>query len=167
MKYDEIKNKIEYKVEMRGYHHEQSDMVIRASIDKNLVGLLYYSVFRDEPSISMIEVSPDYRRKGVARGMVYKLQDMYPDTEIDWGMLTDDGSMLYNTMNFIEIPVFDEKRYERLKKKYDDLTNHIHNNWDKVTEKQKRDWYRLEHMIYYIENSPQFEKRVKKIIKTN
>lgn len=167
MRYSEIKENIQFKVEIRGYHHGQSDMTIRATIDNELVGLLHFVEYQKEPSISMIEVSPQFKRKGVARSMVYKLQELYPEKEIDWGMLTDDGSMLYNSLDFIEIPIFNEERYNRLKKKYEALNDYMKDNWGNATDKQKNDWYRLDNMISTIEDSPEFEKRVKRIIKTN
>lgn len=167
MKYDDIKEKITYTNEMRGHHHGQNDMTIRAKIDGETVGLLHYVEYQKEPSISMIEVSPEYRRRGIARGMVYHLQNMYPDKEIDWGMTTDDGSMLYKTLKFKEVPVFDTERYNKLKNKFDNLTAEMERDWSKVNNKQRNDWYRLEDIIDRIERSPEFRNRVKKIIVTD
>jgi hypothetical protein len=167
MRYNEIKEKIIFKNEMRGHHHGQSDMTLRAQIDNELVGLLHYVEYEGEPSISMIEVSPKFRRKGVARSLVYELQRMYPDREIDWGMTTDDGSMLYSSLKFKEVPVFDVERYNKLKNKFDNLTAEMERDWNKVTEKQRNDWYRLEDIIDRIERTPEFHNRVKKIIVTD
>ena len=167
MRYNDIKEKIMFKNEMRGFHHGQSDMTLRAYIDKELVGLLHYVEYEGEPSISMIEVSPQFRRRGVARSLVYELQRMYPDREIDWGMTTDEGEMLYRNLTFKEIPVFDIERYNKLKNKFDQLTKSMESDWSSVTDKQRSDWYRLEDIIDRIERSPEFNKQTKKIIVTD
>ena len=167
MRYDEIANKIVYKNEMRGFHSGQKDLSLRAYIGGELVGWIDYVDYHGDPSISMIEIFPQYRRRGVARGLVYKLQKMYPDREIDWGMTTDEGSMLYSSLKFKEIPVFDTQRYNKLKSKFDHLTKTMERDWGSVTDKQRRDWYRLEDMIDRIERSPEFEKKVKRIIVTD
>lgn len=62
----------------------------------NVVGYLSFSEYRNEPSIKMIEVLPQYRRKGIATKMLQSLQKMYPDTEIRTGMTTPDGTKLVN-----------------------------------------------------------------------
>jgi GNAT superfamily N-acetyltransferase len=166
MRIYEFLENIIIKNEMRGYHSGQRDMSLIAYLDKNIIGYIDYVDYKGDPSISMIKISDDYKRKGVGKKLIYKLQDMYPDREIDWGMLTDEGNMLYRSLEFIEIPIFDEDRYQRLKKKYNELNKIIQDNWSSVTNKQKNDWYRLENMIDVIENSPQFQKRIKRIIKT-
>lgn len=167
MRYNEIKEKIMFKNEMRGFHSGQKDLSLRAYIDGKLVGWIDYVDFQGNPSISMIEIEPQYRRRGVARGLIYKLQNMYPDREIDWGMTTDEGGMLYNSLKFKEIPVFDVERYNKIKKKFDQLTTTMEQDWSSVTDKQRRDWYRLEDIIDRIERSPEFDNQVKKIIVTD
>ena len=42
----------------------------------------------------MIEVLEDYRRQGIATQMLRYLQGQYPNEEIEWGYLTEDGSAL-------------------------------------------------------------------------
>ena len=46
----------------------------------------------------MIEVLEDYRRQGIATQMLRYLQGQYPNEEIVWGYLTEDGSALYQAV---------------------------------------------------------------------
>lgn len=166
MRYSELTN-INFKNEMRGFHHGQSDMTLSAYIGKDLAGIIDYTEYEKEPSISMIEVAPQFRRKGIARKLIYELQRLYPEKEIEWGMTTDDGGMLYNSLNFKEIPVFDVDRYNKLKSKFDQLTKTMEQDWNNVTDKQRSDWYRLENIIDHIERTPEFANPIKKIIIPN
>ena len=71
-------------------HHGQTDERLYVMDEGKLLAYLDYSVYQGEPSIKMIK-SMD-QRKGYARALVLALQAEYPETEIDWGMLTDDGA---------------------------------------------------------------------------
>ncbi len=62
------------------------------------VGTIRYSIFEGRPHISMIEVLEDYRRQGIATQMLRYLQGQYPNEEIVWGYLTEDGSALYQAV---------------------------------------------------------------------
>lgn len=76
-------------------HHGQIDMLMQAVRGELTVGTIRYSIFEGRPHISMIEVLEDYRRQGIATQMLRYLQGQYPNEEIVWGYLTEDGSALY------------------------------------------------------------------------
>ena len=99
-------------------HHGQIDMLMQAVRGELTVGTLRYSIFEERPHISMIEVLEDYRRQGIATQMLRYLQGQYPDEEIEWGYLTEDGSALYRT-------VVDEQpnpEYQKVKTDLEDIT---------------------------------------------
>ena len=79
-------------------HHGQIDMLMRAVRGELTVGTIRYSIFEGRPHISMIEVLEDYRRQGIATQMLRYLQGQYPNEEIVWGYLTEDGSALYQAV---------------------------------------------------------------------
>lgn len=81
-------------------HSGQDDYEIGAW-DKNndILGVLEYSEFDGIPSIKMIRVVPKYRRKGVATKMVRHLEKLYPDKEIVWGLMTDEGNRLKRSLH--------------------------------------------------------------------
>lgn len=79
-------------------HHGQIDMLMQAVQGELTVGTIQYSIFEGRPHIAMIEVLEDYRRQGIATKMLRYLQDQYPNEEIVWGYLTEDGSALYQAV---------------------------------------------------------------------
>ena len=79
-------------------HHGQIDMLMQAVRGELTVGTIRYSIFEGRPHISMIEVLEDYRRQGIATQMLRYLQGQYPNEEIVWGYLTEDGSALYQAV---------------------------------------------------------------------
>ena len=99
-------------------HHGQLDMVMTAYMGETPVGSMKYSLYENAPSISMIEVLPEYRRQGIATRLLRNLQSQYPNTEIAWGMLTDDGKALYDALTYS----VENEEYARLKSDYDDIT---------------------------------------------
>ncbi len=104
--------------EALGAHSGQIDMLMQAVRGELTVGTLRYSIFEERPHISMIEVLEDYRRQGIATQMLRYLQGQYPDEEIEWGYLTEDGSALYRA-------VVDEQpnpEYQKVKTDLEDIT---------------------------------------------
>lgn len=104
--------------EALGAHSGQIDMLMQAVRGELTVGTLRYSIFEERPHISMIEVLEDYRRQGIATQMLRYLQGQYPDEEIEWGYLTEDGSALYRA-------VVDEQpnpEYQKAKTDLEDIT---------------------------------------------
>lgn len=90
------------KHEFYGYNHGQSDERLYTTDDKNEVtAYVDYSVYEGQPAIKMIQSAVP--RQGLARSLLLKLQSMFPDVEIDWGMLTDDGAALKRSLTFKEI----------------------------------------------------------------
>lgn len=79
-------------------HHGQIDMLMQAVRGELTVGTIRYSIFEGRPHISMIEVLEDYRRQGIATQMLRYLQGQYPNEEIEWGYLTEEGSALYQAV---------------------------------------------------------------------
>lgn len=73
-------------------------MLMQAVRGELTVGTIRYSIFEGRPHISMIEVLEDYRRQGIATQMLRYLQGQYPNEEIVWGYLTEDGSALYQAV---------------------------------------------------------------------
>lgn len=103
--------------EALGTHSGQIDMLMQAVRGELTVGTLRYNIFEERPHISMIEVLEDYRRQGIATQMLRYLQGQYPDEEIEWGYLTEDGSALYRA-------VVDEQpnpEYQKVKTDLEDI----------------------------------------------
>lgn len=97
----------------------QTDAKLTAEIDGNVAGTLSYSEYEGEPHINMIETNPEYRGNGVATKMLQNLQSLYPGKNINTGMLTEDGSKLFEKVSE-KVP---NKEYSEVKRKLD--------NWKK------------------------------------
>ncbi len=81
-------------------HHEQSDHTLIAidATTKQPVGAIMYAVFRGQVHINNILVLNELKRKGIATQMMEELKREY-NTRINWGMMTPDGSALYDSMD--------------------------------------------------------------------
>lgn len=99
-------------------HHGQLDMVMTAYMGETPVGSLQYSLYENIPHISYVEILPEYRRQGIATRLLRNLQEQYPETEIEWGMLTDDGKAFYDALTYS----VENEEYTRRKSDYDDIT---------------------------------------------
>ncbi len=87
-------SELSFRIENRGAHHGQSDLTLIAYRNGIEVGHIDYSVYQGEPSVQMIRTNFGHLRQGVATEMVHKLQSEFPDTEINMGGSTDDGTKL-------------------------------------------------------------------------
>ena len=130
----------------------QTDLVITGKIDGKTVGTLEYSEYQGTPSIQMIKVEPEYRRRGIAKQMLQALQKKYGDTEIEFGMSTNEGTELLKATTYD----VENKKYATLKKEYDAITKELQVREDKfnagtITEEEEDSWNDLHDRQYEIE----------------
>lgn len=109
---------LQYLEEVTGSHHGQLDVRMQAVMDELTVGVLEYSVFENVPHIAMVEVLEAYRRQGIATGMIQKLQSQYPNTEIAWGMVTDDGAAFKAAVTY----TVTNEQFERVSDDLEDIS---------------------------------------------
>lgn len=76
-------------------------------------GRLDYTVYDGIPQISMIEVPEGMRRMGIGGELVRELQRRFPDTEIQWGMTTEDGAALRAALPSITEDIASVKAQQR------------------------------------------------------
>src|ERR1044072_1089325 len=94
MRYHQLIETLSFQTEQRGAHHDQSDWSLYALDDGEYAGRIDYVTYFGDVHVQMIDVPEGKRRRGYGTAMVHELQSMYPDTEINMGGLTDDGSKL-------------------------------------------------------------------------
>lgn len=94
---------IEFRADCVGAHHGQLDINLIALIDGEPCGQIQFSEYEKKPSVKWIEVAEDRQREGIGRAMVLELQSRYPNTELDFGMMTDDGIALLESIPSIEV----------------------------------------------------------------
>jgi len=160
--------------EMLGSHSGQTDMKLSLEHNGDIVAHLVYTVYQGVPAISMIEVKE--KRKSYGSALVKKLQSLYPDEEIEWGMTTDEGEKLRKSFNYKKVPTehYDDfVRYKRVKKELDTYQYRANELWSKDTlsDEEKKELKSigeklndLNDEVYDLEDIIDFEKPYKKII---
>jgi GNAT superfamily N-acetyltransferase len=58
------------------------------------VGLLNWSEYEGKPLVKMIQVLPEYKKQGIARALLSRLQKEFPEAELDFGWTTGKGQAL-------------------------------------------------------------------------
>lgn len=103
--------------EVTGAHSGQTNhrMTLRGK-DGKPVGSVEYTLYEGKPQISMIDVPPENRRKGFGAELVTELQRKFPDVEIDWGGMTDDGTALRKSLDIKSEPSEFAPKFDRLEK---------------------------------------------------
>jgi len=96
---ESITNILSFRTESMGYHNGQSDLRLVAELNGEMVGKMDYSVYNDIPYIQWIEVmDKNKKRSGIGKQMIKRLQQEYPDTEINVGGTTDLGSKFFDSL---------------------------------------------------------------------
>ncbi len=82
------------------YHNEQHEYVLVAkdASTEQPVGMIEYCLFRDQVYIQNILVKKNLREQGIGTQMVEDLKREH-NTIINWGMMTPEGSSLYDSMD--------------------------------------------------------------------
>ena len=88
------------KVYSTGYSYGETFFRMQYVENEEELGWISYGVYEGEPSIKMMEVSPEHRRKGIGKKLLQALQKKYPDTEINFGMTTPDGTKLLENSTY-------------------------------------------------------------------
>lgn len=83
-----------------GYSYGETFFRMQYVENDEELGWISYGDYEGEPSIKMMEVSPEHRRKGIGRKLLQALQKKYPDTEINFGMTTPDGTRLVENATY-------------------------------------------------------------------
>lgn len=92
--------KEELKDTVTGYASGETYFTMSYSKNDKVVGKIEYGEYDGKPNVKMIEVLPEYRRQGIATKLFQELQKKYPNTEIDFGMSTPDGTKLLEAITY-------------------------------------------------------------------
>lgn len=131
-------------IDHHDYHGGQHDASVIAKQHNTEIGRIDFSVYKEIPAIKYIDVK--IKRTGLATKMVKFLQSKFPEEEIDFGMLTHDGSGFIKSLKFKEIhnTTYDFREYDELIEKKNDISKTIRKygidpdspDWDKISPKQ-------------------------------
>lgn len=131
-----------------GYAYGESYYAMSYEQDGKVVATLEYGEYDGTPNVKMIEVDPEYRRKGIATKLMQELQNKYPDTEIDFGMATPDGSKFLDSITYDvtdEAVVAERQKLKDLQTELNDLQERLDVLYDteNLTEEQDAELHRL------------------------
>ena len=124
----DILSKIEILDESVDAHDGQIDMRLQAVLDDLTVGTISYSIYQDVPHIGNMEVLEQYRRQGIGTRMIRYLQEQFPDTEIEWGMTTEDGTAFHDAVTYS----VENEDYTVRQKRVEEI--------DRQLEQNEKDW---------------------------
>ena len=97
--------------------------ILRCLQNEVQIGYVDFRLNTDENEIyiEMIEVSPQYRRKGIATGMLNEIRSNYPNHYVDWGWTTEDGEYLKDKLTQDEL----NPEYIEIKNKLDEISKRL------------------------------------------
>jgi len=85
-------------MEHSGGYNGQDNYIIYAQIENTPVGYIEFSIYNNQIFISIIEVSKDYRRKGVATDLLRYMQEQFPDSPVNPGYSSEEGFKFYSSI---------------------------------------------------------------------
>lgn len=140
--------------EVTGNYKGQTNGQMTAKIDGKPVGKVEYSVFGDKVGISYIDVDEPFRKQGVAKELLQKLQADNPTKSIDWGGTTESGTKLKEKVS-VDVPNKEFTRRENRIEKYKAELEQIQKRADEgiVSEAEGDRWNFLNDAINKIEPS--------------
>lgn len=166
-----------------GYAYGESYYTMSYTQDGKVVGTLKYGEYDGKPNVKMIEVDPEYRRKGIGTKLLQELQKKYPDVEIDFGMATPDGMKLLDSVTYDvtdEAVVADRQKLKDLQAELNDLQGKLDglfaliDNGKDLTEAQDAElhefgdrWQETYETIRELEKSLQGKRATKTFVKTD
>ena len=130
------------------YAYGETYFAMSYTQDGKTVATLEYGEYDGKPNVKMIKVDPEYRRKGIATKLLQELQKKYPDTEIDFGMSTPDGTKLLDSITYDvtdEAVVADRQKLKDLQTELNELQEKLDILYDteNLTEAQETEMHKL------------------------
>ena len=82
---------LEYRIEHMGYHHGQDDYELGVYLNDDILGMVQYTIYDGELTVSDIIVLPKHRRLGIGSKMMQYVKQQHPDAKYVPSMMTDLG----------------------------------------------------------------------------
>lgn len=142
-----------------GYSHGETYFTMSYEQNGEVVGTLEYGEYDGQPNVKMIEVDPEHRRQGIGTKLLQELQKKYPETEIDFGMSTPDGTKLIEAATYTktdEQAVEGKRKLQALQTELVDVERRLNELYDleELTAEQEQEMERLGERwdeLYYTE----------------
>ena len=162
-----------------GYGYGETYFTMSYMQDGKEVAKLDYGVYEDTPNVKMIEVDPEYRRKGIGTKLLQELQKKYPNAEINFGMTTTDGTKLLENATYDvtdEAVVADRQKLKELQIELNELQEQLDVLYEieNISEEQLAElhklgdrWTEVYDTIRELEQSLRGKKATKTFVKTD
>ena len=174
-------DKLTFRTNTHGHNHGQTDATLIATLNGEDVGIIDFSNYQDEIHVKWITVAPAARytkdqKQSVAAALAHRLQQEFPEAEIQWGMTTDDGTKFLNHLTFDEHPTPGYQalatrldKLQRLEKRLQAITDRLETSTDPARFEAFRTlgdrWNRVNDAIWKVENELRDLKPSKRIIR--
>ena len=113
-------SQVEYHDEALDFYRGQANNRLKAFKNEKVVGWIDYSVFNDEIFINHIKVLE--KRKGIGSNLLKKLQELYPENELQMGGMTEEGHELWKSL---EKRTVENEEYAKLIKEKEELERRL------------------------------------------
>lgn len=156
-----------------GYSSDEYYYEMQYTQDGKVVGTLKYGDYKGEPNVKMIEVDPEYQRKGIGTKLLQELQNKYPDVEIDFGMSTPDGTKLLEKATYTvdNTEVIEKqnriKEISKILEEYDNTYNNHFENGTPIPENYAEDYNDLYDEKHRLQEEIRGKSATKTFVKTN
>ena len=85
------------------------EIAIRDKNGKAISAIEYGKFGNESPNIKMVVTKPEYQRQGLATALYKRLQELYPDSGVEIGMRTPEGSAFHSNLNKKLADLFETK----------------------------------------------------------
>lgn len=109
------------KTEHINHAYNQDDFSTMAVQNGIVIGEASFSHYNGKIYINYIEIDDSNRRKGIATKIIKEIQKEFPTTEIEFGMMSNDGINLINSLKssgFLYVNTEKEEKIKQLEKIY-------------------------------------------------
>lgn len=155
-----------FTTELTAAQDGQTNHTLTAVLPDGKSGTLEYAVYQGRPSISMISVPESSRRHGIGTSLVQELQRQFPDTEIEWGMMTADGAALRDSLAFRTVDTEFAGKFQALDQVRARLAEieALHNAGQQLNESDLAGWNDLLDLEFDLERELQDKEPSKQLI---
>jgi GNAT superfamily N-acetyltransferase len=89
---ESLTTKLDYEIEHLNSHNGQNDYELGLYLNGDILGVVQYTIFKNELTVSDIIVRPEYRRKGFGSKMMQYIKQQHPEAKYTPSMMTDLGA---------------------------------------------------------------------------
>ena len=133
----EALEKITYKVEHLDSYQDQNNYELGMYIGEEIIGMVQYTLYGGNITVSDIIVRPEYRRKGFGSRMMQYIKQKHPDFTYKPSMKTQDGSA-FKHKEVADVEALEENVGKEVSRTY--LSQLLSNTNNNLAKKYLKSW---------------------------